>query len=226
MSAFVWFEHVSTDATRARAFYAALFGWRTNDERIVQGDAAIGAYREPAAGGPGQSHWLSHLGVDDVAQAAAKAKELGATILSTDADRTVVADPAGAVFALRRGASTSEGDHRFCWNELYTTDLPTSVAFYRAITGLDESSMTMGEQPYTMLMDGETPVAGFAPPPAFERPITWQPVVAVPDAGASLATATTLGATILAPIEDVPTIGRFFVIADPLGAVLGILQRA
>lgn len=242
MSKFVWFEYVSGDAPKAQGFYGELFGWGTQRvplpgaeyTMIAQGDTTIGGYL--SAGAQQQAHWLSHLGVSDAKAAAQKAKSLGGTIVKDAAKvgefgtKAVIADPAGGVLALWQPASSddqgpAEGAYRFCWNELYAKDMKASVAFYRGISGLGEQAMDMGGQPYTMLVDGDVPVAGICPPP-FDAPHAWQPVVVVPDAEASLAKAKKLGATILAPIEDVPTVGRFFVIADPLGAVLGILQRA
>ena len=39
---FVWFEYVSNDAARARAFYEPLFGWRT--ESMLRTAPPAGAF--------------------------------------------------------------------------------------------------------------------------------------------------------------------------------------
>ena len=71
---FVWFEHVSNDIAKARAFYEPLFGWHTEAmpmgggdpyHVILNGGTGIGGYSKAPAGAP--NSWLSYLSVADAA---------------------------------------------------------------------------------------------------------------------------------------------------------------
>ena len=91
---FVWFEHLSNDIPKARAFYEKLFGWNAETMpmagtdpyvMIHNGSAPIGGYAQASAGSPSQ--WMSYLSVSDVdstykAALAAGAKSLVAPIIA------------------------------------------------------------------------------------------------------------------------------------------------
>lgn len=111
---FVHVELNTTDLSKAKSFYGALFDWKLEDVPM----GAMGMYTTIGVGGgtgggmmthpmPGQpSFWLSYVNVDDIHAATAKAKSLGANIIR---DVTPVAemgwlsilmDPTGAVLGL------------------------------------------------------------------------------------------------------------------------------
>jgi uncharacterized protein len=101
MGAFVWFDLRSADTEAARDFYAQLLGWEFGDGGMVMGDegpwAAIG-------GGDGAS-WVPYVKVDDLDQATARARELGASVTQERTAGpaghfTTIADPGGAALAL------------------------------------------------------------------------------------------------------------------------------
>jgi uncharacterized protein len=113
-NSFVHVELNTTDLSKAKSFYGALFDWKLEDVPM----GAMGMYTTITVGGgvgggmmthpmPGQpSFWLSYVNVDDIKAATAKAKSLGANIIR---DVTPVAemgflsilmDPTGAVLGL------------------------------------------------------------------------------------------------------------------------------
>ena len=55
-------------------------------------------------------------------------------------------------------------------------------------------------------------------------PAMWTPYVGVEDTDAICAKAKELGANAIVEPVDVPTVGRFAVIADPQGAVFGVIK--
>jgi predicted enzyme related to lactoylglutathione lyase len=55
-------------------------------------------------------------------------------------------------------------------------------------------------------------------------PPRWLPYVFVDDPDATLAKARKLGATIEVGPEDIPGVGRFGVLRDPIGAVLAVMK--
>jgi predicted enzyme related to lactoylglutathione lyase len=106
----------TSDAERAREFYAAVFGWRF--EPVEGGDMPYwGIYNgdrvnagmmplAPETGAP--SHWLVYFGSDSVDDDAGRVSDLGGTVMvapmAVPGGRILVAaDPQGAVFALFSG---------------------------------------------------------------------------------------------------------------------------
>ncbi len=83
---------------------------------------------------------------------------------------------------------------------------------------------------YTMFMSGETPIGGImaltdAGMPA-EVPPYWQGTVGVDDCDATMAKAVALGGKVVAPAMDIPNVGRFGIVADPTGAVVGVMASS
>lgn len=243
---FVWFEHLSGDVAKARGFYRELFGWVSDpvpvgDQQyplIQNGSCGIGGFREAPAGMRPQ--WLGYLSVEDVDAAAQAAASRGARVLMGPADfppvgrGATLADPQGAVFAIWRSTQgdrpdqipTPPGD--WCWNELMTDDDGAALAFYQGCFGFERQSKDMGPAgTYHLLVKGGTMRAGLMKyPPGMNYPAAWTPYVAVADCDALAARAAGLGANVLVPPADIPEVGRFSVIADPLGAPLGMLRFA
>lgn len=108
-----WEDLRSPDPDAARAFYTALFGYRT--EPIPDGPADYTTFaladEELPLGGMGgmmgaddqPAHWLVYLGVIDAVAAVAAAERAGGTVLMQDFETpygrmAALADPAGAAF--------------------------------------------------------------------------------------------------------------------------------
>jgi predicted enzyme related to lactoylglutathione lyase len=115
--ALCWTELTTTDTKAAEAFYTKLFGWTAKPsapgspmeytEFSVGGTPSIGMMPKPA-GMPAHipSYWMPYFQVDDADASAAKAKELGGSVMvpPTDIPSTgrfaIVNDPQGAMFAV------------------------------------------------------------------------------------------------------------------------------
>jgi len=240
---FVWFEHASPDVARARRFYEDLFGWHVETmplgeqtySMIMNGGDAIGGLRTLEAGLA--SHWISYLSVPDVDQAHAAALAAGArsTLAPTDfgdvGRGAHIVDPTGAAFALWTGTQgdrpdvvpTPVGD--WYWNELTTADERKALAFYETVFGYTHDTMDLGGgSTYYLLKTGDTMRGGLMRIPRPEVPTLWQPYVRVADCDASQARAVSLGAQTLMPPTDIPEVGRFAVLLDPLGASIAVIQ--
>ena len=59
-----------------------------------------------------------------------------------------------------------------------------------------------------------------------KAPPMWLPYVAVDDCDASAAKAKTLGAQVVTGPQDIPGVGRFAILVDPLGAAIAIMRAA
>jgi predicted enzyme related to lactoylglutathione lyase len=119
---FVHVELNSNDISKARPFYAQLFGWELNDmdmgpmgtyTTIGVGDDGTGGgmMQHPVPGSP--SVWVPYVLVDDLAASTEKARSLGGTVLQAlvpvaeMGTFSIVQDPSGAVFGLWQTAGGS-----------------------------------------------------------------------------------------------------------------------
>jgi uncharacterized protein len=142
-----------------------------------------------------------------------------------------VSDPAGAVIGLwqpRRhtGAEIVNEPVSLTWNELNTRDVEGAKPFYAAIFGWEADTSQMGDVEYTTWKLGGKPVGGMAAIPAQvppEVPSHWLAYFAVADTDATVQAAQNGGARLLRGPDDVPA-GRFAVLADPHGAVFGVVR--
>jgi predicted enzyme related to lactoylglutathione lyase len=111
----IWNELATSDLAKAKAFYAAVFGWGWGGsadyaEAQVSGRSVAGV-RPRGSDMPVEipDHWLVYFGTADLDADTAKAQELGGTVLVpvTEIPGTgrfaVVADPQGASFGLFAG---------------------------------------------------------------------------------------------------------------------------
>ncbi|TIC81638.1 VOC family protein [Nocardioides sp. GY 10127] len=110
------------------------------------------------------------------------------------------------------------------WIELFTTDADAACRFYADLLGwtVGESSSEFGG--YRMLFLDGTPIAGVMPDDGSGAPSAWNTYLAVEDVEATVARVPDGGGTVLVPPGTVADLGRFAVLADPAGAVVGLWQ--
>jgi predicted enzyme related to lactoylglutathione lyase len=116
---------------------------------------------------------------------------------------------------------------RFVWHELMTTDAAAATAFYQSVIGWNTADAGMAT-PYTILMAGKTPIGGLMPMPesarAMAAPPGWLGYIGVDDIEARAARIVSAGGALHRPIEPIPGVGRFAVMADAQGAVFVLFQ--
>lgn len=105
----MWFDLAADDSVAAAAFYRDLLGWEIAEQPNAGYQAWIGS-GQPWAGittaAPGiGGRWLPYVVVADLADAAKRAEQLGATVVRPATDgpagtSVVIADPGGAHLAL------------------------------------------------------------------------------------------------------------------------------
>jgi hypothetical protein len=242
---FCWADLQTTDPAAARAFYAKVLGWQFTDipgpmpytVAGVDGGMTAGLMELPpparAAGAP--PHWLPYVAVDDVDAIAARATELGGTVIATmkmDAGAfAVLSDPTGGVFAVWRptrsmGTTIYGETGGIGWDELVSTDVDAARDFYTALFDWTFEVVPMPNVEYTMLKNGDVGIAGLmAMPP--EDPggrSFWTVYFVVDDADEAFETATANGAQVIFPLMDVATVGRFGFLADPQGATFAVIK--
>ena len=114
----------------------------------------------------------------------------------------------------------------FSWNELMTTDVKSAQAFYGELLGWSLTPFEGGEMEYTIVKAGDRDVAGIMaiPPDSDGMPAAWGSYVTVDDVDARTARAEALGGKVCVPPRDIPNVGRFSVIGDPQGIMLGLIS--
>lgn len=250
---FSWVDLTTTDPDAAKRFYGDLFGWEYDDKpadgsvysmaRRYDADVA-GVYgqqqRERAQGVP--SHWNNYVSTADADGAAARAKELGGSVLIEPFDiyeagrMAVLADPAGAVFCVwqpRRHIGSSHVNDAGCltWNELSTSGAERAQSFYSALFGWRFDAIEAGDGPpyWIIAYDGAAKGrnGGMRELSAEETeasvPPNWMPYFTVDSVQTTSEQAKASGASILygpVPIGE----GVIAVLKDPTGAMFGLFE--
>jgi predicted enzyme related to lactoylglutathione lyase len=123
----------------------------------------------------------------------------------------------------------TEHHGKIWWNELNTRDVAAAKDHYGRVFGWTFETMPMdsGEDYVLALHDG-APVAGLFPldnlPQLEGVPSHWFTYLAVADLEKAVETTVSGGGSIKRPPFDVPGTGRFAIVEDPSGAVVGYIQ--
>jgi uncharacterized protein len=242
-----WVDVTSTDLDRSVEFYTRLFGWEAQrDPRPEAGGYTMFTLRgkNVAAASPVwqegmPSVWTTYLASDDVDATAAKAREAGGNVLMEpfdvlDAGRmTVIQDPTGAIFGVwqagqHHGAQLANEPGSLNWNELNTRDTEATSRFYEAVFGVEIDMQELEGAAYGVVKVGGRSVAGIRrlDAPAEQVPPHWQTVFAVADCDAALTDVQELGGRKLTEPLEVPSIGRFALVQDPVGASFQVIAVA
>src|SRR5688572_2946894 len=109
---------------------------------------------------------------------------------------------------------------RFVWHELFTPDVAKSKSFYQSLFGWTVDEIPMGPMTYHMLKKGEQGVGGFMPLQVLGRPVPpfWLGYVSVPNVDEAAKACASNGGLVATPPRDIPNVGRFATIGDPVHA--------
>ena len=240
-----WFD-IGTDTEGAKAFYTSLFGWEAQEAGPPEETGGYGFFVKDGkmvAGygpqqNPGPPFWTTYVIVDSVEDTARKVEAAGGGVVMPpmavmdQGTMAVFTDHQGAFFSawqsgLHTGAQVVRESGAFTWTELSTRDLDGSKAFYASVFGwAARTSGEDGPMPYTEFQVGGVSVAGcmtMTDDVPAELPPYWMPYVEVDDADAAVTKATSLGASVVVAAMDFPG-GRFAIVSDPQGAMLGLMH--
>jgi hypothetical protein len=234
---FSWADLTTTDVDAARRFYTELHGWEYRDIPPPGGTVYAMATkdgRDVAALSESQEqppHWNNYVTVESVDDAARRAEELGGTIVQPPFDvmtagrMAVVQDPTGAMLCVWEprdniGAKLVNADGALAWNDLTTNDLERAQSFYAEWMGwrMEEIPNAGG---YHVIRNGERSNGGMIE--EGDIPPNWMPYFGTADLEASIALVERLGGKKVFGPQPVPS-GAFAVVADPQGAISGILS--
>jgi predicted enzyme related to lactoylglutathione lyase len=108
---------------------------------------------------------------------------------------------------------------KFVWHDHMSGDVEKAKSFYTELLGWEIDTVDVGEEKYPMIKNGDQMHGGFGASQGGAPP-HWVGHVAVTDADETAEKVKAGGGTIYFGPSDIPEIGRFFVFADPQGAVL------
>lgn len=245
-----WVELQTTDGKDAVRFYTGLLGW--DDEvtplpggseyhsETIEGARVAGIYEQDAddrsRGIP--PHWNVYLAVDSAEATAGRAEAAGGQVAMPPMDvmelgrMAFLSDPTGAMVGLweaktHKGFGVIQEPGAVSWCELMTDDEERAAEFYTAILDVPTKPMPMGEgaHPYLLLGPDGNEGAGIMKktPEMDPMPNVWGVYFEVADCDATAAKAQELGGSILNPPTDIQP-GRFAMIADPQGVVVGVIK--
>jgi len=238
----------TTDPAGAKAFYGELFGWEAEDMPAgetgiypmlrLDGDEVCALYEMEAERREMGvlPHCYSYVSVEDADVTAAKARELGGTVLGDPFDvlgvgrMAIIQDPTGAVLAAWQphahvGTRRVNGIGCMTWNELQTRDPETAATFYSGLFGWEtEPIKEDGKLVYVTIRNAGSQNGGFMPMTEQhgDAPPHWLAYFTVPSCDA-IARVQELGGGALAGPIDLPA-GRIAVVSDPQGAAFAIFE--
>jgi predicted enzyme related to lactoylglutathione lyase len=118
---------------------------------------------------------------------------------------------------------TDTNTGRLVWYELLTSDPTAAIAFYTHVVGW--KAERFGDSDYTMWTGSQGPLGGVTQLPEQAKqmgaPPYWQVNIQVANVDETVKKVKELGGQVFVT-EDIPTVGRFAVIADPQGAVVAV----
>jgi uncharacterized protein len=113
---------------------------------------------------------------------------------------------------------------RFLWYDLMTTDPGGAREFYGKVAGWGLEQFPVQGSPYTMFTRGGVPLGGSMQLPddavKMGAPAHWIAYIGTPDVDATTAKALEMGARTHVAPRDIPSVGRFAVLADAQGATI------
>jgi uncharacterized protein len=137
--------------------------------------------------------------------------------IATDAPATTTEE--------KSAAPSPEGT--FFWYELMTSDQDAAIDFYKAIAGYEAADFPSDDFRYTILSVGDRGIGGVMTindeMKANGAQPAWLGVIHVADADEAVKRIAEAGGTVHKGPADIPTVGRFAVVADPGGAIFEVL---
>ncbi len=248
---FVWADLFTGDPAAAQAFYTGLFGWEaTAIERPTPsgtrtylvltngGEPVAGiARRSPRRAGTAPGLWIGYVSVPDVTKALDAATAGGGRVLFPAKDlprrgtQAILVDPEGAELGVLHSSSGDPGEYApdpgdWTWAQLFASNPAAEGRFYGSVTGWEVLPNARSGQPEAFVFASggysRGRVGPLAPTPG-SRP-GWLLFVRVTDVKAAAAKAVELGGRVLVAPSDTPTAYWRAVVADPTGAVIGLVQ--
>ena len=246
-----WTDLQTSDVAAAKAFYAAVFGWRFEDLPTPDGRSYAQAFlgedlvtviaprnpQQQAAGAPGQ--WNVYFASSDAQELADGLVHAGGTLefgpeevggtgvmvfFAPPGGGTTGAWQAGSHFGTVRSGEPGA----LAWAELLTPEPQSAVGFFQQLFGQDVTEYPQDDGgKYSTLMVNGAEVAGIAAVPADAEGTLkpgWQVYFGVSSVPEAVSAAEAAGGTVLIAPDGDEEAGTIATLEDPQGGVFSILE--
>ena len=240
---FVWHDLVTPDTTSAKKFYSEVFGWtsRTGPDGSIVMDAqrrpvaAIYDSRATADRPAARAQWVSAISSQDEKALESEIKALGGSVLipakylKGKGMQAVYRDPQGAVFSVLKpdkpiSAKDPVKDGEFFWQDLFVKDPKAASEFYATLFGFEAHLEDIEGLSRVVLSSADYSQAGIDKLPEGVQRAGWLPYVLVDDVPGTIRKAIANGGKSLVAPTGALLSGKMAVIADPSGAVIGLID--
>ncbi|HEY7829228.1 MAG TPA: VOC family protein [Solirubrobacteraceae bacterium] len=234
----------TTDQDAAKAFYSGLFGWEAEDMPVGEGVfysmmrmggkdvAAIAPQPEQQREAGAPPLWNNYVSVQSADATVERAKELGANVHAPAFDvmeagrMGVIQDPQGAYFMVWEprkhfGAQLVNAPGALVWNELASSDLDASSAFYDSLFGWKTTPFEGSPTPYLSIKNSGASNGGMREVDPPGMPPHWMVYFGAQDIDESLAKVKELGGMVHAGPIDIQ-MAKIAIVQDPQGAVFAL----
>ncbi|HEY2526555.1 MAG TPA: VOC family protein [Xanthobacteraceae bacterium] len=247
---FLWYELTTTHMEAAKAFYAKVVGWGTQDASMpgmpytlfTAGGVFVSGMMTlpPDASTVGaRPRWIGYVGVDDVDATADRLQRLGGVVQVPPTDVpnisrfSIATDPQMATIALFKWLNPAQGQPAapgtrggVGWHELFTADCEQAWAFYRELFGWQKGVADSGAMgTYQLFAAGGQTIGGiFTKPPTVPVPF-WLYYFNVADIDAAAARVQANGGQILNGPTEVPDGSWIVHCTDPQDALFALVGK-
>lgn len=240
---FVWHDLVTPDTVGAKKFYTEVFGWtsRTGPDGSTVMDsqgkpvAAIYDSRATADRPAARAQWVSAISTQDAKVLESEIKALGGSVLipakylNGKGTQAVYRDPQGAVFSVVKpdkpySAKDPVRDGEFFWQDLFVKEPEAASDFYASLFGFEAHLEDIEGLSRVVLSSADYSQAGIDKLPEGVQRAGWLPYVLVDDVPGTINKAVANGGKSLIAPNGSMLSGKMAVIADPSGAVIGLIN--
>jgi predicted enzyme related to lactoylglutathione lyase len=247
---FVWYELATTNVEAAKAFYAEVVGWGTQDASMPGAAYTLfTAGGDPVSGVMGlpedarrwglRPGWLGYVGVNDVDAAADRIRELGGALhvppkeVPNVSRFSIAVDPQMATIAIFKWLHADQAQPtdmdalgRVGWHDLFAADWEKAWAFYRELFGWRKADLDTGVVGTYQLFSalGQT-IGGMFTKPATEPVPFWLYYFNVGDIDVAMKRVKTGNGQILSGPIEVPGNRWIIQCTDPQGAIFALVGK-
>lgn len=247
---FVWYELATTNVEAAKAFYAEVVGWGTQDASMPGAAYTLfTAGGDPVSGVTGlpedarrwglSPSWLGYVGVNDVDAAADRIRELGGAMhvppkeVPNVSRFSIAVDPQMATIAIFKWLNAAQAQPtdmdalgRVGWHELLAADWERAWAFYRELFGWRKADVDTGAVgTYQLFSVGGQTIGGmFTKPPSEPVPF-WLYYFNVGDIDEAMKRVKAGSGQMLSGPIEVPGNRWIVQCTDPQGAIFALVGK-
>jgi hypothetical protein len=247
---FVWYELATTNVEAAKAFYAEVVGWGTQDASMPGAAYTLfTAGGDPVSGVTGlpedarrwglRPGWLGYVGVNDVDAVANRIRELGGAMhvppkeVPNVSRFSIAVDPQMATIAIFKWLNAAQAQPtdmdalgRVGWHELLAADWERAWAFYRELFGWRKADVDTGAVgTYQLFSVGGQTIGGmFTKPPSEPVPF-WLYYFNVGDIDVAMNRVKAGNGRMLSGPIEVPGNRWIVQCTDPQGAIFALVGK-